>query len=86
MRGRQLGIGLLARRDVFDLTNEVQGSAVPVVNEGRVEPDPDHLAVLAQVAFLQLNRSDLASQQPVVLRRVRFPVIGVRDLLVCLAE
>jgi hypothetical protein len=71
----------LALRDVLELADGMQRSALRVADEGGAQPDPNNVFVLAQVALLHLERADLAGEESVDLRQVRLKIVGVRDLL-----
>src|SRR3989454_11999959 len=76
----QRRLGLLARRDVVEKRDLVLRLAGGVALDHHRERHPHDRAVLAQIAFLDAHRIDLARIQPRPLRIDDVEVVGMRDL------
>ncbi len=71
------GFRLPLGRKVLDLGDEVVRFALGGQDHRRRQADPDHPAVLAEVAFVHPVARDLPRQQPGQLREIQLQVIGV---------
>ena len=74
-------LGLLAQRDVFDLSNVMRSSAKVVLHDRDLHPRPNDASLLVHVAFFDLDGCDaVAAKLRGYLART-FEIVGMRDLL-----